>query len=243
MPITFDRQQLHVEITNKECDIPEDQRTRMVETLRPLEFATADFPRADLRLNIIYHPNSKVYHAEAKLKLPGRTIFSGDHDTYLDTAFQRCLRRVLDRLDEYKQNPNNGAIHQAEQRQARDTNIMMPEDADTGPIANAVKRGDYREFRTRMAGYEDWLRRRVGRWIQRFPEAESRVNDGPFIGDLVELVYLNAFEQFTDRNTTLRMSEWLDSLIDPSLRESLRHPDEVHQEASLARTIRAMDMK
>jgi hypothetical protein len=58
------------------------------------------------------------------------------------------------------------------------------------------------------------------------------------LGDLVEEVYLNAFERFAERPTDVPLSGWLEGLIDPSLKALLRHPDEEHENASLARTVR-----
>ena len=89
-----------------------------------------------------------------------------------------------------------------------------------------------------MSGYEEWLRRRVGRWIQRYPEAEARVGDGLLIGDLVEEVYLNAFEHFTERSRDVPLRDWIEGLIDPSLKLLLKNPAEERENASLARTLR-----
>jgi hypothetical protein len=120
--------------------------------------------------------------------------------------------------------------------------VVAPEDPDAGPLGEAVRAGDYRPFRLALAGYEEWLRNRVGRWVQRFPEAEARVGRRLRIGDLVEQVYLNAFESFLERPTDLRLSDWLERLIDPSLKALLRHPDEEGENASLARTLRELPL-
>ena len=58
------------------------------------------------------------------------------------------------------------------------------------------------------------------------------------IGDVVEAVYLNAFEGYARRPTEVPFHEWLDSLIDPSLKTVMRHPDEEKENASFARTVR-----
>ena len=58
------------------------------------------------------------------------------------------------------------------------------------------------------------------------------------MGDVVEEVYLDTFERFTRRPTGVRLREWLDGLIEPSVRALLRHPDEEAAAASLARTMR-----
>jgi hypothetical protein len=63
------------------------------------------------------------------------------------------------------------------------------------------------------------------------------------LGDIVEEIYLNAFEQFTRRPTALRLSEWLENLIEPSIRALLRHPDEEAENASMARTLREAPMR
>jgi hypothetical protein len=64
------------------------------------------------------------------------------------------------------------------------------------------------------------------------------VGDSLAIGDLVEEVYLNAFERFTGRSCDVPLRDWLDGLIDPSLKLLLKHPAQEGENASLARTLR-----
>src|SRR5262249_22092433 len=175
--------------------IPEDELARMQASLEPLGEAVRDFPHSDLWFNVVYHPNSRIYHVEAKLKVPGRTFFSGDTDPYLDSAYQRCVRQMVQRLTEYKDHPDGQAQEQAGRQATLDREIMAPQDPADGILGRAVAGGDYRAFRTALSGYEEWLRKRVGRWIQRYPQAEAQVGDGLLIGDLLEEVYLNAFER------------------------------------------------
>jgi hypothetical protein len=125
-----------------------------------------------------------------------------------------------------------------ERENSLDRDIVAPQDADAGPVGEAFRAGNYRAFRTALAGYEDWVRRRVGRWVQRYPEAEAQLGDGLLIGDLVEEVYLNAFENYGQRPDEVALHQWLDNLIDPSLKALLRNPDEERQNASFARTVR-----
>jgi ribosome-associated translation inhibitor RaiA len=238
MHYTDDRSHLRVEIHEKECRIPEDERARMQSSLGRLSESVRDFPSSDLTLKVIHHPRSGAYHVEARLRVPGRTLFSGDQDAYLDTAFQRCLRKLVQHVEAYRADPNRAAQEQARRRDALDNNIVAPEDPADGVLGRAVTAGDYRRFRTALAGYEDWIRTRVGRWIQRYPEAEARVGDGLLIGDLVEEVYLNAFERFTKRRQEVRLRDWLDGLIDLSLKMLMKRPDEERENASLARTLR-----
>jgi ribosome-associated translation inhibitor RaiA len=237
MQLTDNR--LRVIITPRDCDIPADERARVQGYFGRLAAALGDLPAADLDLTVVHHPKADAYHVEGKLRLPGRTLFSGAWDAYLDTALRSCTDKLVRRVEAYQDDPDREAIAAAERRGAIERDVVAPEDPDAGPIGEAARAGDYRGFRTALAGYEDWLRLRIGRWVQREPEAQARVGRELLIGDLVEEVYLTAFEQFTRRPTDVRLSTWLEGLIDPSMRNLLRHPDEGHENASMARTVRA----
>jgi hypothetical protein len=144
----------------------------------------------------------------------------------------------MQKVAAYKDRPNRPAEDVARREAVLDREIVAPEDRDAGPLGEAARAGDYRAFRTTLSGYEEWLRKRVGRWVQRYPEAEARVGDGLALGDLVEEVYLNAFERFTQRPTEVPLRDWLDGLIDPSLKVLMKHPAEERENASFARTLR-----
>jgi len=138
---------------------------------------------------------------------------------------------------------NQSGKEATERQPASVREIVPPADADTGVLGEAVHAGDYRAFRIALAGYEEWLRKRVGRWLQRFPEAEARIGRGLAIGDVVEEVYLNAFERYRQRPVDVPFHRWLDDLIDPSLKVLLRHPEEERENVSLARTLRETPLK
>jgi len=73
--------------------------------------------------------------------------------------------------------------------------------------------------------YDESLEKRVGRWIQRYPEIEGQLGEELTISEIVEEVYLNAFDQFATR-PVVRLGEWLESLIDPSVQLLLKQPDD-----------------
>jgi ribosome-associated translation inhibitor RaiA len=238
MRFVDDRNHLRIEIDTKDCSIPEDERARMQTMLAPLGEVVHDFPASELWINVVNHPATQAYHIAFKMKVPGLTLFTSERDPYLDSALERGLRKLVRKVEDYKERPDRRAEELAQQRTALEREVMAPQDPQTGPLAAAVRQGDYRAFRTALATYEEWLRKRVGRWVQRYPQAQAQVGDGLLLGDLVEEVYLNAFERFAGRPTDVRLSQWLDGLIDPSLRALLRHPDEERQNASMARTVR-----
>ena len=239
MHYTDDRCHMQVEIHAQDYRIPEDELGRMQGFLDQVGDQVQDFPGSELRIRVTHHPHSGAYHVEARLKLPGKALVSADQDAYLDSAFQRCVRKLAHAVGTYKENPDRAAMEQMRQREARDNNLLAPENAAEGPLGKLIEVGDYRGFRTALAGYEEWLRTRVGRWIQRFPEAEARLHRGTLlIGDLLEEVYLNAFERFAQKPQELALHDWLDRLIDPSLKLFMKHPDEERENVSLARTVR-----
>jgi len=236
MQFSVDR--LRVEFTTKDCRIPEDERARLQASLAALGDAVKDFAGTALGVRVVFHPRSRTHHAELRLRLPGRTLYASGEDPYLDAALQRGFARLTRKAEAYRQRPDPEAVAAAERRSSLGDAVVAPEDPAAGPLAEAAGAGDYRRFRTALAGYEDWLRLRVGRLIQRDPEAQARLGKELRLGDVVEEVYLEAFERFTGRPTDVRLSEWLDGLVVPSIRALLRHPDEEGQAASLARTVR-----
>jgi hypothetical protein len=233
-----DRYHLRVEIQSKQCHVPDDQLERMQRGLEPVGEAVQDFEESELTLDVVHHPRSGDYHVTARLRVPGRSLFTGERDPYLDSAFQRCARKLIERVADHRRHPNGRAEEQAKQRNHLGRDVVAPEGPDVGPLGAAVGAGDYLAFRNLLIRYEDWLRVRVGRWVQRYPDAQARLGRDLSIGDLVEEVYLNAFEGFARRKAEVPLHGWLDGLIDPSLKTMLRHPDEEAENARLARTLR-----
>jgi ribosome-associated translation inhibitor RaiA len=228
---------MHMEIESKECSIPEELRLRMQPKLEQIQQAAATFPAADLWLTVVFHPNSRVYHAQSKLKVPGQTIIVGDRNQYLDLALVRCLDKTLRRLQAYQANPDREAVDQADRRAELAEGVIAPMDPDTGKLGEAVQRGDYLAFRQALWGKEEPIRKRIGRWIGRYPDIEQQVGQSLEIADLVEEVFLLAFEQYHERPAQLTLHEWLDSLIDPAVKSYWQDPDD-REAASFAQTLR-----
>ena len=227
---------LQIEIDAKECRIPEDVRARMQPGLDRLGQAVHDFPASQLWLTIVFHPRTSVYHAQAKLKVPGETIITGHRDAYLDIAMQGCMEKVIHRVEAYKADPDHDAVKHAE-RQAKLANaVIAPVEPDAGKLGQAFQSGDYEAFRRALLGQEEVLRKRVGRWVQRYPGVQAEVGNTFEIADLVEEVFLIAFEKYADRPTHIGLHEWFDSLIDTAVKSFWQNPDD-QAAASFAQTI------
>src|SRR5438105_7392782 len=136
MQYTDERYHLHVELSTKDCDIPADERARMQQSLEPLGQAVEDLPRSDLWLKVIHHDGnqSAPYHVEAKLKLPGQTLFSSDWDAHLDSSFQRCVNKLVHKVRAYREEPGRRA---AEEQAAARTVRRAALDNNSVPAADA----------------------------------------------------------------------------------------------------------
>src|SRR5262249_25545916 len=132
MQYTDARYRLRVTIESKECSIPDDELARMQGSLDRLGEVARDFPGAGLWINVIRHPRSRGYRGEARLKVPGKTFVGGDEDGYLDTAFQRCVRKLTEKAGLYRANPNRAAEEQARRLDHLNNNIVAPEDPADG---------------------------------------------------------------------------------------------------------------
>jgi ribosome-associated translation inhibitor RaiA len=236
MLFVADYHKLQVQIETEHCSIPVDERTRMQPELDRLGDAVAEFPNSELYLKLVYHPDSEIYHAQAKLKLPGQTIITGRHSRWLDDALMRMLAKVFRRVEHYKEHPDSQAMVQAQRRARLSENIVAPTAADAGAVGEAFQRQDYAAFRRALASHESWVRDSVGRWIQRYPEVQLLLGEAFNTDDLVEEVFLLAFERYGERPDDVEISQWLHDLVEPAVR-SLWHEPEEREAASYARTL------
>jgi ribosome-associated translation inhibitor RaiA len=240
MQYSDDRHHLNVQIESKQHQLSPQERVELENALIPLAAEVQNFPSADLAVHLIHHPHSDTFHVQFRFHLPGQTLFASDQDKVAQLAFEHCVRNLLDEVEAYKKHPDQRAEQIAENQAALENDIVAREGPDDGILGEAVTAGDYQAFRTATSPYEEWLRKRVGRWVQRYPDAEAQVGKGLALGDLVEEVYLNAFEGYPHRPVAVPFHQWLDSLIDPALKALLRHPDQEKEIAGFARTVRDM---
>lgn len=73
--------------------------------------------------------------------------------------------------------------------------------------AGEIKKGDYAAFRKLMFVYEEPLRNRIGRWIERYPEVAAQLDEQVYLEDIVEEVFLTAFDEYDDRPQAVPFGE------------------------------------
>jgi ribosome-associated translation inhibitor RaiA len=239
MPFSDESYGLRIELDTKHFDCTPEQIDYLEEKLDLLRKITEQFPVSDLYITIAFHGRSNQYRITTALVLPGRTLATGDVSEVMEAGYDRCIRKLVKRVEAYKAALGGDAEQARETQGARQ--LVPTHELDADAITAAVEAGDYQAFRRAMAPYEDRLNDRVGRYVQQFAEIEARVGETFTIGDLVEEVYLNAFEHFENRPKEVRLGEWLEGLIAPSVKLVAEHPAEELENISFARTVAGID--
>jgi ribosome-associated translation inhibitor RaiA len=213
---------------------PDDQE-KMNVSLDALARQVEHFPLHDLRVLIERNARNNEFSVKLTLLLPGRTLVGSDHDAALHAAFERVLSSLVENVRAYKDSLGQVPERQRQEKGTRQE-IMPATPVNTAAVEAAVGEGDYPAFRAALAPYEDPLRLRAGRWVERYPEIQARMGRGLDIGDVVDGVFLAAFEGYNSRPVDERFGEWLETLLDPTVRAIAEHPDEELENINMARS-------
>lgn len=225
MPYSDESYNLRVEVDCKHCELPTSEREKMDAALSLLEKVVEHYPVSDLYITVIHHARSQDYHVKTALRLPGRTLFTGDRDEFPYPAFERCVRKLVQKVRAYEAQQGKDA-ELAKQAKGTHHEIVPAQEPSTEEINRAVQDGDYPAFRTGLYMYEEEVRKRAGRWVQRYPDFDAQIGNGITLEDIVEEVFLNAFESYERRPKEIRLGDWLEALIEPSIQAILRNPEE-----------------
>jgi ribosome-associated translation inhibitor RaiA len=228
---------LNVQFDAHHFTLTQPEMDKMLSDVDSLGRQVENFPVADLHVLIEYNSKNNDYSVKLSLILPGGTLVGNDHDLQIHPAFERCLSGLEANVRAYKDR-----LGQVEERQKQEKgthqDLEPTVDPEPAVVEAAVREGDYAAFREATFGYEEGVRRRVGRWVQRYPDVEARIGHGLLIDDLVEEVFLMAFDEYERRPAGLRFGEWLDNLVDPAVKALRGRPDEELENIRLARTAR-----
>lgn len=228
---------LRTEVDTKHCELSPAEWEKMKECMSKLEPVVNTFPVSDLYVTITRHPRTHDFHVTTAMVLAARRIFTGERDRDMYPAFQSCIGKLVRKVEALKQLMGNDA-EIAKHVKGTHKEIMPSQEPDGATLNRAVDSGDYRTFRLEMFPYEEPVRKRVGRWIERYPELDGRIGQDWSLADIVEEVFLNAFDQYGQKPQNLTLGTWLESLIDPSVRALLEHPDEERENIRFAQTLR-----
>jgi ribosome-associated translation inhibitor RaiA len=208
---------------------------KLEEGLEAVFRVVRDFPVVELLVTIERFPRTLRWRVKTSLVLSGETLVSLDDDDELHPAFERCVANLVQAVRAYK---DRMSLVSEVSKQEKGTRQDLEPTADPDPAAidQAVTDGDYGAFRTATFGYEEPLRKRIGRWVERYPDVSARIDKGLKINDVVEEVFLDAFEKYPHRPPDVRLGDWLEGLIDPAIKELAAHPEQELENINLARS-------
>jgi ribosome-associated translation inhibitor RaiA len=231
---------LNVQFDAHHCELRQAVIDKMHTGLDSLSRQVANFPFADLHVLVEHTARTNDYSVKLTLRLPGSTLVGNDHDPLLHPAFERCVLGLEENVRAYKDRLDK-VEERAKVEKGTHQGLEPSVDPDAAALERAAREGDYNAFRTATFGYEEAVRKRAGRWVERYPEVQARIGKGLTIDDVVEEVFLTAFDQYDRRPTGVRLGDWLDGLIDPAVKALQRNGDEELENINLARSARAAE--
>ncbi|TWT81603.1 hypothetical protein CA13_30560 [Planctomycetes bacterium CA13] len=216
---------LRIMLDTKDCELSSVEIEHMEEDLHTLRELVADFPVSDLHVTVVHHPRGGDYHVRTTLALPDRRIFTGDRHAKVHPAYERCLRKLVKKVRAYKHEMRIGEDSIKQAKGTRQTVEPIAE-LDVSALVKTVKDDDYLEFRRKIDLFEPALSERIARWLGKYPEIQTQFEWPVSVSDIVEEVFLNAFDQFDLRSHDVSPGDWLENLIDPSVQAILQSPDD-----------------
>jgi ribosome-associated translation inhibitor RaiA len=228
---------LRIELDTKRCELSAEEIDRLSERLAPLRKVVHQFPVSDLYITVYHYPRDGRYNVHTALVLTGKTLFTADHDVAVAPAFERCVRKLVKKVQAYKAGMGNEA-ERHKQEKGTHQGVFPDREPDTALLGQAASNGDYPAFRQATLMYEEPVRKRAGRWAQRYPQVNALIGSRLSLEDIVEEIFLNAFERYPQKPAQVRLGDWLERLIHPSLQAMLENPDAELENVQLARTWR-----
>jgi ribosome-associated translation inhibitor RaiA len=223
---------LRIEVHAGDYPLTRAERDWIESEAEALSRLIAGFPRTDLKIELTRNRGS--VRASAALWLGGRMLFASDSKDLLSPAVTNCIQALVRDVTAYKHKMSNKPAY-GKEREGTVHRIEPSMDPDLKPIGEAVENLDYPTFRQLMSVYEDGVEKRVGRWIERSPQAESMVGTDFNISDVVEAVFLNAFEKY-DQRPSVPMGPWLEDLVSTTIKAMTERPEEERENARFAAT-------
>jgi ribosome-associated translation inhibitor RaiA len=228
---------LLVDLDMKHGDLPADELNKMETMLSPLGDMVRNFPVSKLHVLISYRQRTTDYTVRTSLILSGETLVSSDHHPQAHAAFEHCIQNLVRELQRYKDRLDD-VPERAKQAEGTHHELIPTLAPDGEAVENAVREGDYAAFRNALSGYDGPVSTQVGRWIERYPEVSARLGVNLHIADIVEDVFLTAFEEYEHRPQEIRFGDWLGRYIDKAIKAIAAHPDTELENINMARLAR-----
>ena len=235
------RDQLVVQYQTRDFVLSDAEKDAYEEDLVLLARIVEPFPAAHLHVEVAHRPRSNRFEVRTQLLLANNLNFVVAEDDELHrTAFKRCVRRLIEDVEAYKD--RRSAREPQDRTEVPTREVRATVEPDVAAMQAAVARGEYKAFHAAISIYRESLRGRIGRRIEMFPDAAARLDVDFSIGDIVEDVFLTAYERFDQRQTSGEsLGEWLEKMIDDSIRSLAEDPDRRRNISWVRAALKAVD--
>lgn len=236
---------LRTHVETRHFSLRRSEIESLKDRVRPLTFATGGFAFADFHITMAFLLPGEEYHVKCRLCLPGRLLLSGEHDSVLLTPYDHCVHKLTKKAE-----------LESARRRGRRPSATEPLAGSAGGrprpgaerhgeiawvrLARAVGNDDAATFMEELSEFEALIRKRVRHWVHENVGNENVPGDRRVVKDLVEEVVLTAFERYETRPPSMRLEDWIEILIDPTLRSLLERADEPNKPEGYARSLREM---
>lgn len=228
---------LLVDLDMKHGRLSSAELNKMETMLSPLDDMVRHFPVSKLHVLVSYRHRTNDYVIRTSLILSGDTLVSSDHHPQAHAAFEHCINNLVRELQRYRD--RLGDVPERNKQQEGTHHELLPTlPPDGEAVEAAVREGDYGAFRTALSGYDLPVQQAVGRWVERYPEVAARLGHDLQISDIVEDVFLTAFEAHEQRPRAVRLGDWLSRHIDSAIKAIAAHPDREIENVRMARLAR-----
>ena len=208
---------LQVEFHTRRCQLSSRDRKRIDSDLDQLRELISGLSSADLDIDVRKNPKNNDYQVKTTLRLPQGTLFTGERDGGLDAAWKRCFRKLIQKVE-------------SEEGLLDDLPDVLPvavgPSAGPDPVAAhmAFVEGRFSAFRDALLVCEASLEKRIGRGIDRDKRATRMLGDAFSLRDVIDGVYLTAFDRFEERRGA-DLGEWLEGLVEESITALVNDPE------------------
>jgi ribosome-associated translation inhibitor RaiA len=94
---------LRVEFRFQNCSVTPERREFLETHLGLIPQLIAQFPVADLHVDVHKHPQKEDFHIKMSLRLNSETLFTGDRNAEMMPAYNHCVTKMVAKIKDFKE--------------------------------------------------------------------------------------------------------------------------------------------
>ncbi|KAA5546117.1 hypothetical protein FYK55_04265 [Roseiconus nitratireducens] len=183
-----------------------------INRVRPL---VTERPEQLPHVSIRFDPDGEIYHVLIDTEVSGQSVHSRANDGQWQTALRTAIRKLVPRFEAAVE--SNGTLGAGRESSDEEAVGRARWALDESALQRAVEQNNYAQFRAQLYPLEPHLHERIGREVRCDVMPDEAHADHLFMADIIEDLFLMAFEQFDQRPQDITFVQWLDSLIAPTI--------------------------